>query len=59
VYGVKEHRFPVVPYVNELGLRDYHAHVDASSSVRPGWPSRWPWLVLVVCVLGLVLRVWR
>lgn len=48
----------MVPYTDADGLRDWRAHVTREpSGLRRA--SRWPWLVLIVCLVGLALRVWR
>jgi len=45
----------MVPYTNDLGLRDWRASATPTHVDRRA--SRWPWLVLLVCVLlALVLR---
>jgi hypothetical protein len=48
----------VIPYENDLGLRDYRSSVR-SASYAPERPSRWVWLSLVICLIGLVVRVLR
>lgn len=41
---------PPVAYVDESGLRDYRAAVAISTTPAP----RWPWLVLLAFLLGLL-----
>jgi hypothetical protein len=45
----------MTPYTNDSGLRDYHATTGLSA----GKPHLWPWLVLLACLAGLLLRVLR
>jgi hypothetical protein len=46
----------MIPFTTEDGLRDYRPSVRAAS-YAPERPSRWVWLSLVICLIGLVLAV--
>jgi hypothetical protein len=48
----------MIPFTTEEGLRDYRPSVRAAS-YAPERPSRWVWLSLVICLIGLLVRVLR
>ncbi len=45
---------PVITFTNDAGLRDY-----MGSLIPEAPPRRWPWLVLVAFIVGLLMGAWR